>query len=120
MDSFYKLLGEKIDELKDASRIWNADETGLDRLGSGKGLVAVPAGLKQPEVLQSDWKEHVSVMTAIRADGLALVPMFIFLGTEGVRQKVNFLEGIDIKQYPVLTTQTGACDCMRARSPYTR
>jgi hypothetical protein len=72
LDAFYKLLGDKIAELKlDASRIWNADETGLDRLGAGKGQVAVPSAVKQPEVLQSDWKEHVSIMTAIRADGKA-------------------------------------------------
>ncbi len=114
LDAFYKLLGEQIDELKKvlppevdvATRIWNADETGLDRLGSGKGQVAVPVDMKQPDILQSDWKEHVSVMTAIRADGLPMVPMFIFLGTEGVRQKFDYLAGIDVK-HGVLSTQTG-------------
>ncbi len=117
LDVFYQLLSAKIDELKlDASRVWNADESGLDRLGTGKGQVAVPVGMKHPEVLQSDWKEHVSIMTAIRADGKAMVPMFIFLGTEGVRQKSNFLEGIDVKKYGVLSTQTGACARLLASS----
>jgi hypothetical protein len=74
--------------------------------------------VKQPEVLQSDWKEHVSIMTAIRADGKAFAPMFIFKGTEGVRLKKHYLQGID-EQYTALAAQTGAFPRIPSRvSPF--
>lgn len=36
--------------------------------------------MKSPQMLHSDYKDHVTIMTCIRADGRAIVPTFIYKG----------------------------------------
>jgi hypothetical protein len=110
LDSFYALLQELVVTHKlQPDQIWNADESGFSRLGVGKGKVAVPAGARAPPALASDWEQHVTLMAAIRADGLCMPPMLIFKGVEGVVPRDNWLAGTPDG---TLYSQTGPCDAL--------
>jgi Tc5 transposase DNA-binding domain len=62
----------------DDQHLFNLDESGLSR-GGGRSHVAVPKG-EQAESVHSDWREHITVLTCVRADGYRIPPFWILKG----------------------------------------
>ena len=93
LDEFYNdLMALILEHGLKASQIWNLDETGIDRAGA-KSKVAVAADAKDaPGVIQVT-KEHISIVTAVCANGDKMPPLFIFKGIEGSKSTVTPLSG---------------------------
>lgn len=87
-----------------ADRIFNLDETGIDRLAASGGQVAVSAEQRATQAICTDFRQHVSVVTCVCGDGSVIPPLFIFKGVEGLPPRKDWLKGSpEGSQY----TQTG-------------
>jgi hypothetical protein len=78
MRRYFANLDEAIGD-RDASTVWNCDESGFCPQGRSGGRVLCGKGMNA-NVLRSSDKENVSLMTCVAANGSSMSLMFIFPG----------------------------------------
>jgi hypothetical protein len=95
LNHFYSVLETTLKENDiTPDRLWNMDETGIDRPGK-RSTVFAAAGSKSSPVSNSvDFREHVTLVACVSAAGKRLPAYFIYKGRPGGKSRDYLLEGI--------------------------
>jgi transposase-like protein len=91
LDQWYDQLRKLIEDHHiTVDMIFNLDDTGIDRPG-GKAKVVFPAGELGSAILD-DFRDHVSILSAVGADGKRFPPTYIFPAATDISVR-NLLKG---------------------------
>lgn len=65
----------------------------MDRLAASAAPVAISVGEMTPQSICTDYRQHVSIVTCIGADGTTVPPMFIFKGAMNSLPRSHVMDG---------------------------
>lgn len=116
LNHYFDLLQHLVDKYGlTAERIFNLDETGVEKLG-GRAKVIVPKEMKQPKAIINILSEHITILTCVNAHGDVFPPLFILKGKYNSKTRTYILHGAPEKSWVAFTRKRNRIACFLSLS----